>query len=152
VPWRPADATRLLFVNVVGGAVLVGGYVGTSETARLSHQLTWLSAAVVGFAIAGAGNVLWLLAGRRAVGLRLRALLAGCDPSAFPLPSADGSGAVTAAEQREVEGLVAVAQGTRYHRPGCLLVRGKPLIAHLPAGRRGPGRQPCEACRPELMA
>jgi hypothetical protein len=144
VPWRPADATRLVLVDIVGGSAVVVGWLGTAQTSALSRQLTWVTVAVVGLVIAGTGNALWLLAGRRNVGLRLRAALDEhvTGPAAVPVPGVVAHPAARA--------LVAVPRGSRYHRPACVLARGK---EHQPATAKrhlANGLRPCEACRPEV--
>lgn len=143
VPWQPGDASRLLLFDVVGGATLVAGWLGTSETAGLGRQLSWVSVAIVGLLIAGTGNVLWLLAGRRTVGLRLRELLADHPMQEVPVLEVPVSRA---------GGLVAVAKGTRYHTADCLLVRRKTVVPATAAHRKTRSLTPCEACRPELVA
>ena len=44
---------------------------------------------------------------------------------------------------------VTVAHGTRYHRPDCALVDGKPEVSAVDAGRiADEGLQPCPICDP----
>lgn len=148
VPWRPADATRLFLLNGVGAFVVLLAWVGCGGTARLSHQFAWTSLGVVGFLTAAVGNGLWLLTGRRMVGVRLRQLL----PLEAELDMTEpGSRAVPATADPltyDPELLVAAEGGSRYHRPDCVLVRGKELETGSRSSFFDSPRTPCEVCEP----
>lgn len=143
VPWRPAEAIWTTALNIVGAVVVFVGWLGVSGTARLSHQYGWTSVAVVGLVIAALGNGLWLLGGRRAVGVRRRRLLA--DP---PRGAVDVTSAAVATSPPADDRLVTAPAMTRYHRPGCILVRGKDVRPYEPARRGAPAARPCGMCRP----
>lgn len=158
VPWTPADLTRLLACNALGLFVLLTGWLGASGTGRLSHQLNWTSLAVLGLLLALAGHGAWLLAGRRAVGTRLGALLreddrtreamAGAADDQVPLEIVS----LTAwSDPEDAKGLVAVPGARRYHLIDCVLVRGKQVATESLAGHEQAGRWPCELCEPQPL-
>lgn len=157
-PWRAGDAIRAVVLDLVGCFLIVLGWLGAASTARLSHQYAWTAVAVGGLLVAGFGNALWLLAGRRAVGIRYRRLLAegvGA-PGAVATPGEDGDAAPASPERaRSADGagetadtLVIGAGMTRYHRADCMLVRGKAVRRHR-SGRKSDARaRPCGICLP----
>ena len=135
-PWSLADA-RTAFLPVVLGMVLLGwAWWESSGTGKLDEHTTAVVFAVLAAAVCLAGCYAWVSAGRRAVRER-RAALIGALELALPAPS------VVLVDTEAGDGLVTVAGTQRYHRAGCLLVRGKvvePASAH--------GRTACEMCRP----
>jgi hypothetical protein len=143
VPWRPSDATRLLLVEVTGATAVIGGWLGAADTSDLAHQLGWVTVAVVGLVIASTGNTLWLLAGRRNVGLRLQTALAERDARPRGLGSAP-------AAPTQQSCLVAVPKGSRYHRQDCVLVIGKTTTTRAVEEHLAQGLRACEVCDPEL--
>ncbi|MCU1692669.1 MAG: hypothetical protein JWM64_1760 [Frankiales bacterium] len=152
-PWVPRDAVRLLLCQVVGLFVLLGAWAGVAGSSRLSHQYAWTSLAVVGFLVAASGTGTWLLTGRRAVGVRLQELLASHevtrDGYAGSAP-ADERPPVPRAEPAVRTGaLVSVPGAERYHRDGCVLVRGKSAVVAERAEHERAGRRPCELCSRE---
>jgi hypothetical protein len=138
--WRRIDATTLGIANAGGLILIVVGWLKASGEVRVAPQLPWVSWAAVGLILAGVGNSAWLLAGRRAVGLRRAALL--------PERSAPAQ-VVVEPMVRPQDGnapLLATPDMVRYHRADCLLLAGKPAepasaISHAAAGRR-----PCDVC------
>lgn len=147
VPWTSGDATRLLLVNTAGAFTVLVGWVGTSGTADLSDQFAWTSLAVLGFLVAGTGNGLWLLSGRRAVGIRLEALLDGA-PQTTAEPSAEVVVETRVLAPVDDDQLVAPAAATRFHRRNCVLVRDKDVDVASLSGHRKSGRVACEVCQP----
>lgn len=143
VPWRPGEAIWTSVLNVVGAVVVFIGWLGVSGTARLSHQYGWTSVAVAGLVIAAFGNGLWLLGGRRAVGVRRRRLLADAPEGAVEVATPIASSSPTSDDR-----LVTAPAMTRYHRSGCMLVRGKDVHPHVPARGGTSAARPCGICRP----
>jgi hypothetical protein len=125
-------------------------WFATSGEGVVDDQVVWVTVAAGALMLAGATSGAWLLAGRRAVGLRAR--------HALPIPD---EGAVADVVDLRVKPPVAAtaaatngtgpvaASGMRhYHRPDCPLARGK---AVAPAGRTDhvkSGRTACEVCQP----
>jgi hypothetical protein len=126
-------------------------WFATSGESVLDDQVGWVAVAAAAVMLAGAVSGAWLLAGRRAVGLRTR--------HAVPLP-AEGALAdvvdlrmkaqVISAPVAEVDlaDLVA-APGMRYfHRADCTLASGKAVAPAERAAHLRQGRNPCEVCQP----
>lgn len=134
-----APFTRRQLAGVAGlvsagaGLITLAWFAAAGEVDP-GDQVAFVSLAVLG-ALVGLAAVLWAVAaGRRAVDLRMQALLG----------SAPSSAAVAAPSRR----LVAVPDGRFAHRADCLLVKGRTVRAVSP-GEAG-DRRPCPACRPPL--
>lgn len=140
LPWRLADMLSLYAMAGVGFVALIVAWWGVSGTTRLSHQMMWVNVGAAGLLIVGAGNCLWLLAGRRAVGERRRLLLDRYEAVGGELepPHTNGSGPKP----------VTVTGMRHYHRPGCQLVEGKATSAASVAAHRRARRHPCGMCNP----
>ena len=141
VPWALRDARALFFMTCGGLGALFLSWWAASGTGKLNRQITWMVVAILGIIVIGAGNFLWLLAGRRAVGVRRRRLLEG-------LEALDAGALVAGAEgaSADVPMYVTVPGSARYHLPSCLLVRGK--SASPVEGKKRRAAKPCEMCRP----
>jgi hypothetical protein len=131
--WARTDLVLIVAANVVGAVLILIGWLGSSDALTLSDSVDWLKVGIVGVIFAGICNGLFLLRGRRAVGLARRAVLG--------IPRTRPIGTDTAAPA-----LVALAGSTRVHVPTCPMVLGKPV---QPATD---DLQPCELCRPEVGA
>jgi hypothetical protein len=145
VPWRIGDLILTYLVNVAGLILILVGWFEASGNLTIHDQIPWLNLGVTGIIVAGAGNVLWLLTGRRAVGelrRRLTVRLPGAGPASTSGPEPDTA----------LGALVTGTAMTRYHRADCPLVKGKPVTAaeedrHLEAGRVA-----CDVCLPAAVA
>src|SRR3954471_4036819 len=69
-PWRLGDAMSLVTLNALGVALLVAGWYMAGGRLLLHDQVPAANVAIAGIIVAGVGNAVWLLTGRRAVGLR----------------------------------------------------------------------------------
>src|SRR3954452_5329832 len=87
-PWVVPDLYRWFTLLLLSAAGLGAAWWGISGTARLATQITWLNVGVAAVVVGGLGNVTWLLQGRRALGLRRRAVLAGIPVAALHTPPA----------------------------------------------------------------
>ena len=151
------------YAAVVAGAVLMFlGWYGVSGKAVVAQQIPYLaSASIPGLALVVAGAV--LISGDRgrrsndrasAMVASLYDLLTEPVPADGPAPGAGPDGAEPGTvETPAVAGagpdVVTVAHGTRYHRPDCALVDGKPEVSAVDAGRiTDEGLQPCPICDP----
>jgi hypothetical protein len=140
VPW-PADAVgRLVVSNMVGLAVILASAYEASHEHVMRSSLTWLNLAVLGLAIAGAGNALWVLRGRQAL-----ASARGAAFAELHLPVADDPPSVVEGDQD----VVAIPGLRRFHRPDCAFVAGRATELVTPAVRGRDGLLPCEICQPE---
>jgi hypothetical protein len=146
VPWRVSDVLSVTLVNVIGLVLIVVGWYVSHNTTEPSRHLLATNLAVGGLVIALVANVVWLISGLREVGQLRRHLL-------------DSHAAVAAARSllttvaaTEDEALVATPAMTRYHRPSCPAVRGKPARAASAKAHAQRGRKPCGICQPDWRA
>lgn len=143
VPWALSDARTTFFTTFGGLAGLVLAWWGASGTGKLNRQVTWMVVGIIAVVVIGVGNFFWLLAGRRAVGVRRGVLLDALDVA---VPSGSAALRPGVAVSGRTAAFVAIAGSTRYHVASCLLVRGKPAAALDAEGTRD--LVPCEMCRP----
>jgi len=138
-----------LALAVVGAALLWLGWYQVSGETLVARQLPYLvSATIPGAALVVAGAVLIGSEISRRGSQQAEEMVAalhGLLTEETPVGSAGGP--VPDAEAR----VVAVPDGTRYHRPGCPLVEGKPDVRAVGAGEvRRLGMQACPVCSPML--
>lgn len=141
-PWSGKHARSILLLLGGGCALVVWAWASARDAGSPPDQVGQLVVAIAGFGAVIVGAIYWIGTGRGVLGRRntdvlgrLADLLPSTDPGE-PLESATVADAGAA--------LVALVGSSRYHRPDCLLIRGKPV-------ERGPvetGRTPCEMCTP----
>ena len=138
-PWRLGDAMSLVTLNAVGiGLVLIGWYVAAGRL--LFHdQVSGANVAIAGIIVAGVGNGVWLLTGRRAVGLRRRTVAEAIERRYRGRKRPIAEATTT---------LVAAKGMTRYHRPDCVFVAERRVTANKRETHESRGRTPCGVCRP----
>jgi hypothetical protein len=137
--WLPSDVALLAALNLVAGALLVASAWATTATDDLSVRVAWVNLGVLGLLVAGTGNALWLLAGRRAIGERRADLMD------VPVIEGDDTSVVLAQPSTR---LVSVARASHFHRDDCALVRGKTVTAAARSRHERAGRTPCGICEP----
>jgi hypothetical protein len=139
-PWSVDHLLRVLGGNTIGALVIAIGWfeAATAGSADVPRRLTWLGVSMTGLAIAGLSNAVWTMRGRRVVAIARTAALHDVD--ALVRGESPTLTAIRGPAPVVVEG------SNRYHRPDCLLVRGKPT---RPAGKVRTATTPCEVCRPE---
>ena len=150
-PWGSTQRVVLAVGWTLALCAVGFAWFATSGEAVLDDQVGWVAIAAAAVMLAGAVSGAWLLAGRRAVGLRAR--------HAVPLPAESALADVVdlrlkplviSAPVAEVNfaDLVA-APGMRYfHRADCLLARGKAVAPAERTAHIKQGRTPCEVCQP----
>ena len=138
--WRRSNQLLAGGLLVLGFAVLIGGYYGTSGTRDLDEQVRWLNVAAAGLLVSGFGVVTFLAAGRRAVGRRRLTLFGDA-------PEPDGGSG--AADVLDAGSLVAAPTMTRYHRAGCSFVESKDVAPASRTAHERAGRRPCGICLPD---
>jgi hypothetical protein len=143
VPWQVGDLLLLYLANVSGLLLIVVAWFEASSAVSQDTQIVWLDIGITGVIVAGAGNLLWLLTGRRAVG-ELRRALTPALTARFSEPTGETGPAVSTADPGQ---LVAGADMTRYHRADCPLVAGKEVADAPEESHRARGRRPCQVCR-----
>ena len=148
--WGPRRLMVALAGNGVGLTLIAMAWWATSGARSIPHQLAWLNIGVAGLILAGVSTLFWFGHGRRV----LRRERISSLPPAVPLAPTDSPATVVPLKARvrsaargSHEGLVAVAGTVRYHRPGCVLVRGKVTVSAGTGRSRGSIRA-CEVCRP----
>lgn len=139
-PWNDGDVVMVSATAIVGLAAIVGAWFGAGGSPLAERQAAWLNLAIAGIAIFAAGNCLWLLRVRRAVGERRVSLvaLAPAEPESPDVPAPRTRLDSPAGSAR---GLVRGAGMARVHQPDCPMVVGKPVEpAELGDG------EPCGVC------
>ena len=147
-PWRPLDVTVLIAGEVVGLGLVLVAWLQASDKVRPAGQIGPLNLGIVGATVAVATGLRFVGRGRQAVAAR-RSVVAGTlrlrPRRRFARPEVDLRSPLAAAPETV---LVSSARMTRYHRPGCPLAAGKPLVAASRRSHEGAGRQPCGVCDP----
>lgn len=138
VPWKIGDLLVLYATTSIGIVLVLAAWYAASGEVRLEDQARWATLGTAGVIVLGAGNLAWLLAGRRATGELRRHLLARA-------PGAETTQASSAARRTS---LVAGKTMTRFHRADCPLVQGKTVRAQTRATHERRGRRPCDVCTP----
>jgi hypothetical protein len=146
-PWTSADLIRTVVCNAVGLFVVFISWDQASAQTAVRSELTWFELGLLGLSIAGIGNALWVLSGRRNVGLARVALFPGRPGPRRPRPTDPDRPDVAHTDLSE-HVLVAAANMTRYHRTDCPLVQGKQVSAKTLGRHRTSGRMACELCTP----
>ena len=150
LPWELAHLVRLSLWTAVGLIVVLAGWLGVSGQAAVTVQFAWASLCILGLVISGLANIAWLLAGRRALGLRLAALTAQVPAHLRPSVSAPEHAPAVALSEVALAvdplALVATDVMTRFHSADCPLVRGKDATASSRAQHQRLGRSSCSVC------
>jgi hypothetical protein len=144
-PWTRAHLTALAAAQVLAAVLLAGAWLAVSDELVFTRQIPQLDLAVVATMAGGVANVLWIAHARSAVRRRKAAFLQRVGV-VLPATLAGNDGRVTSGAGGAVLELVAAARMTRYHRPDCPLVDGKPV--HPVIAQDQAGRRPCGLCRP----
>lgn len=142
VPWTFADARTMVLTTAGGIGILFGAWWGAGGVDIPNSQTPWLAVGIAAIVLMATGNLFWLLSGRRAVQLRKQELLARLD---VVLDAFDGA---APASPRAADARVVVPGSPRYHRPDCLLAKGK-AVRPVPAKGRRKKLEPCEMCNPD---
>jgi hypothetical protein len=138
---------------IVGGLLIMLGYLGVSRESLVAKQLPYLLSGGLGgvlLAVIGAyflgTEELRKDSGRlerleRQVGELHAALLSRPDAPRLEAPSPNGSG-------HRPTHVVVVEAGETFHRPGCSLAEGKPQEELSQAEATRQGLRPCPVCEP----
>jgi hypothetical protein len=128
----------------LSGVGLLVCWIGASGNPYRDPELAWAAGGIGAVAVAGAGATAWLLTGVRELQARKRRL--GRRTEAIAAAAGARRGATVTENDRS--SLVSAPGMTRYHRPDCLLVRGKPATRRTLAAHTKAGRRPCGVCQP----
>jgi hypothetical protein len=137
-PMLPVRGVRFcLGLGAAGWLLMAVGWYQAAGRLRVEEQVTWSVLSVAGTTTVALVTVLLVLAGRRAVEQRLRAVLTLVADEHRPAPVGGPS----------IETALVAANGmARYHVPSCRLTRGKPVQRLDRAGHESAGRRPCGVC------
>jgi hypothetical protein len=147
--WSAEDVTRGVLVLAAGGIIIAVSWYVCSGDASFNHQIGPLDAAVSGMLLAGLGNLMWLMRGRRVVGERRRALLP--DPEMVAIEPVGTVRKVSdlSAQSNDAKKLFLAGEGlVHFHRPECALASDRSWSGATRAEHEEHGRQPCGVCRP----
>jgi hypothetical protein len=75
VPWGMGDLLAIYATTFIGLLLVFLAWFGSSASVRLNNQVRWTTVGVAGVIVLGAGNLFWLLRGKRATGELRRLLL-----------------------------------------------------------------------------
>ena len=140
-PWTTSDLVRLIIPVAVGAVVVALAWNGVSTRAQLDDQKGWITIGVAGFAMAAAGQMVWIQRGRRAVTVHAARIQ-------------DDVAALVAQRSRPVpptvraDGLVAAAGMRHFHRPDCPIAAGGGWRPEPRGAHEAAGRTPCGICTP----
>lgn len=140
-PWVRGDALLAALLAGLGLVGLVIGWFGISGTVDLDSQMRWMAFGITALIVGGAGMVLWLLAGLRAVTDLKREVLTEIEARL----SAGGPLLTPAAA---VTGFGTVPGMRRYHHPDCTMLAGKHASWAEARVHVAAGLQPCGICLP----
>jgi hypothetical protein len=125
-------------LTALTGLALIISWYNVSGKSVFDAQKHGIDVAIAVLVISCALDALFILAGRRAVGLRREHLIAS-----IPVPR-KRSGALAPA----AAGLVAGDGLTRYHRTNCQFAEGRDWPTTSLAEHQAAGRTPCGVCAP----
>jgi hypothetical protein len=140
LPWTNDGLLRLLIAQAVALGLIMASWYAVSGAPALAAQMNGLEFGIAGLALSGGANGLWLLHGRRTVGLaRVATLSSHISPDESRGSSID---------RRHIDvALVAVPGSTRYHRAECPMVAGRTLQPLVETDAAA-AMVPCELCQP----
>ena len=141
-PWTRHDQVLMIAGVVLGAALLLVAWMGTSGEVTLGDQLGWVSVGALAFVPVAAVNARWIVRGRRSV-LRQRHRAGAGPGSTLGRQAGQGADPAVATER-----FVAGDRMTRYHRTHCQLVQGKPVSGYSRSEQEQAGREACGVCRP----
>ena len=138
-PWTTTDLVRLIIPVVAGAVVVALAWNGVSTRARLDDQTGWITVGVAGFALAAAGQMVWIQRGRRAVAIHAARIQ---DDVAALISHQSRPQPVTG----RAEGLVAAAGMRHFHRSDCPIAVGRGWRPEPRGAHEAAGRTPCGIC------
>jgi hypothetical protein len=140
-PWPLRAVLALVGVDLLVVGTVVTAWYQAAQLPTPQAQIGWVDLAGVALLVGLGAHTGWLVAGRRAVGARSRAIERA---TASVLAPVTDDGAYTFTDEQVVVG----ERMTMFHRPSCPLVAGRdvePLDVPTALGR---GLQSCAMCEP----
>ncbi len=136
--WGRRDLTLLLVPYALGAVGLVVAWYGSAKEADWRDDARWLVTGTGSVTLAGLGLLLWLVAGK------LRIVAAGRAVRRGLLERREARAERTAAAVLPDSNFVTWRGSRRYHRPSCLLMHGKEVVAATDLTNLGA----CGVCEP----
>jgi hypothetical protein len=147
--WTRLDLVRTSLLLLLGVVLWVVGWYNASDDLDVDNQIAPLNLSVAGTLVAGAGFVLWFLAGRRAVGARRRVIVERRRSLVVPVESGPDARPQSLAPRAASGVLVGGSNLRRFHRSDCPLAAGRTdWTAAARAEHSAAGRVACGVCLP----
>jgi hypothetical protein len=143
-PWTTPHLVRVIVPVAVGALIVALAWNGVSARAQLNDQKGWITVGVAGFAMAVAGQMVWLKRGRRAVAIHAARLQD--DVSALVARQSRPAPAPIRADGVRADGLIAATGMRHFHRSGCPIVAGQAWRSEPRGAHEAAGRTPCGIC------
>jgi hypothetical protein len=140
-PWGLRALLALVGVDLVVVGTVVTAWNQAAQLATPQEQIGWVDLAGVALLVGLGAHTGWLVAGRRAVGSRSRAVDRATESLLSPLAAATW-------QQGGDELVVTGDRMTLFHRPGCPLVEGRPTEALVATAALAKGLAACSVCEP----
>jgi hypothetical protein len=147
LPWTSDNVVRLLVLDLGALTLIIASWYLISGSTSLREQMAWLKLALIGLALSGVANGLWLMSGRRAIGLA-RVQVLGRLQSAVGAERVDQEQMIDSQAVPRDDTVFVGARMSRFHRRGCPLAHGRELTGASRAELVDRGYQPCELCEP----
>jgi hypothetical protein len=138
-PWLSSMMLFWQALTAVTAIALIVAWYSVSGKSVFDDQKPGIDIAIAALILSCALDAMFILAGRRAVGLRREQLI-----SSIPVPRRR----VAATAAPVVDGLVAGAGLTRYHRVACQFADGRNWPTASLAEHQAAGRTACGVCAP----
>lgn len=132
-PWSRRSRLGTLGGLSVGAVLVAVAAIGAAGEDAFRQEIAWLNLGVVGVIVEGTTVLMWLLTGRRAV-TQVRNHVVHL----YGVPTPSTAGIADTHPHRRVT----VAGSTWHHRPGCLLINGKPEVDAAASA----SLSPCQVC------
>lgn len=129
-PWRRGDLVLCGLLGGLGVAGIIGCWFGATDEVVWREQTGWLIGGIFCTGLVVLGGGLWVLIGLRRVRQGFRDLRR--DQRVALGLTRSRTARSTEADPVRTDQLVTSGQMTRAHRPDCLLLRGKQVVAVAP--------------------
>jgi hypothetical protein len=146
-PWSRRRVAGVVAANAAGLALVFVGWWQSAGTTRVATELDWFNLCVGGLVVSGVANGLWLVMLRRSVTITGLAVL-GAPKSPMPVDPDCSAALERGPRSLPAEQLFAVPGLSRFHRPACPLIAGKPATISSVSTHERSGRRRCEVCEP----
>ncbi|MDT7549752.1 MAG: hypothetical protein QOE84_2146 [Actinomycetota bacterium] len=140
-PWGLRALLALVGVDLIVVGTVVTAWYHAAQLATPQQQIGWMDLAGVALLVGLGAHTGWLVAGRRAVGSRSRAVERATESVLSPLT-------VDTSQEIGDELVLTGDRMTLFHRPGCPLVEGRSTEALAARAALAKGLAACSMCEP----